>query len=137
MHNIPPWYIGLIEFGYIFHSVIDMLFIVVGFAVVILVSRPGWRQHLRWATPAAAASVLTGISRLDLDMHHYLGLGARLSVNLAYDLLNYSANVVSFYSAFMLWRTLRDLIQHPASPNPLAEHPPQPGVWPPVPTFKQ
>ncbi len=137
MQNLPPWYLALNEFGYIFHSVVDVLFIVVGFALVILVSRPGWQQHLRWANPAAAASVLTGISRLALNMHHYLNIGTRLNVDITFDLLNYGANVLSFYSVFMLWRTLRDLIRHPASPDPLAEHPAQPGVWPPAPTFKQ
>ncbi len=137
MHSLPPWYITFNEFGYIFHSVVDIAFIVVGFAVVILVSRPGWRQHLRWASPAAAASFLVGLSRLTLDMHHYLSIGTRLSVDFTFDLLNYSANVLSFYGAFMLWRTLRDLIRHPASPDPLAEYPTQPGVWPPAPTGKR
>ena len=61
--QIPPWFIAWYEAEYIFHSIIDLLFIALGFAIVAVVSRPGWRQHLRWASPAAAASVLTGMDR--------------------------------------------------------------------------
>ncbi len=137
MHNTPPWYIAYYEFGYIFHSVIDAAFIILGFAIVVAVSRPGWKQHLRWASPAAAASVLTGMDRLVLDLHHYFHVGAPVNAYLTSDLLNYGANVVGFYSTFMLWRTLRDLARHPAAPDPLAEQPAQPGVWPPPPTLKR
>ena len=136
MHHVPPWYIGLVEFGYVFHSVIDMLFIVVGFAVVALVSRPDWRQHLRWASPAAAASVLTGMDRFVRDLHHYFGIGAPISVYLISDLFNYAANITALYSTFMLWRTLLNIIRNPATQDPLAE-PAQPGVWPPAPTLRR
>ncbi len=135
--QIPPWFIAWYEAEYIFHSIIDLLFIALGFAIVAVVSRPGWRQHLRWASPAAAASVLTGMDRLVRDLHHYFHIGATINADLTSDVLNYGANLVALYSTFMLWRTLRDLARHPASPDPLAEHPAQPGVWPPAPTLKR
>ncbi len=137
MHNLPPWYFAFNEIEYIFHTVIDVAFIIVGFAIVVLVSRPGWKQHLRWASPAAAASVLTGIDRFVRDLYHYFGIGTLLNYYLTSDLFNYAANVAAFYSTFMLWRTLRDLVRHPTSPDPLAEYPAQPGVWPPAPTLKR
>ena len=135
--NIPPWFIAWCEAGYIFHSIIDLLFIAFGFAIVGIVSRPGWRQHLCWASPAAAASILTGMDRSVRDLHHYLHFGAAINTDLTSDVLNYGANLVAFYSTFMLWRTLRDLAWPPAAPDPLVEHPAQPGVWPPAPTMRR
>ena len=137
MHSLPPWYIALNEFGYVFHSLMDILFIVLGFAIVGIVSRPGWKHHLRWANPFAAAFVLNGIYRLVLDLHHYFHIGSPINEYLTTTLLNYAANAFSLYSAFMLWRTLRDLARHPASPDPLAEQAAPPGVWPPPPVVKR
>ena len=137
MHSLPPWYLALNEFSYVFHSLVDVLFIVLGFAVIVVVSRPRWKQHLCWANPGAAASVLTGISRLVLDLHHYFGIGTRLNAYLASDLCNYGANILSLYSAFIFWRMIRDLARHPVSLDPLAEQTPSPGVWPPPPVVKR
>ncbi len=137
MHSIPPWYIALYESGYILHSVLDVLFIVVSFAVVAVVSRPGWRQHLRWANPAAAGMILNGTDRLSRDIHHYFHVGTTTNAYLTSEILNYGSDFFSLYGLFMLWRTLRDLARHPASPDPLAEHPTQPDVWPPAPTLKR
>ncbi len=137
MQHFPPWYIALNEFGYIFHTAIDIAYIILGFAIVVVVSRPSWRQHLRWASPAAAASVLKGIGRLVADVHHYLHVGAMANTYPTSDLLYYTADALSLYSMFVFLKMLRDLIRHPASPDPLAEYPAQPGVWPPAPTVKR
>ena len=136
MQHFPPWYIALYEFGYIFHTAIDIAYIVLGFAIVGVVSRPGWKQHLRWASPAAAASVLTGMDRLVLDLHHYFHVGSLVNAYLTSDLLNYTADALSLYSTFVFLKMLRDLL-HPATPNLSAEHLAQPGVWPPAPTVKR
>ena len=136
MHSLPPWYIGLNEFGYIFHTLMDVLFLVFAFLIIALVSRPGWRQHLRWANPAAAASILQGIYRLIMDLHHYFHIGAPVNAYLAAELCNYGSNILSLYSTFVFWRMLRDIVQHPASPDPLAEQAP-PSVWPPPPVMKR
>ena len=133
MHSPPSWYIAWYELGYIFHSIADLLFIVLGFMTVAVVSRPGWQQHLRWASPAAAASVLTGLERLVLDLHHYLHIGAPVNTYLTTDLLNYAAILLSLYSTFILLKMLQGLVRHPTSPDPLAQHSPPPGVWPPPP----
>ncbi len=133
MHSLPPWYGGLVEFNYIFHSIFDLLFIIFGLLIVVVVSRPGWNQHLRWASPAAVSSILDGLNRLALDMHHYFGLGARLNIYLTSDLFNYGAVLLSFYSIVMLWRTLRELTRLPASPAQMALQSLH-GVWPPPPT---
>ena len=137
MHSIPPWYIAFNEFGYLFHTAADLFFIVFGFLVVALVSRPGWKQHLRWANPAAAASVLTGIDRLVEDLHHYFHIGKPINAYLTADLFNYSAILLSFYSTFVFWRMIRDLVRHPASPDPFVAQEPPPGVWPPPPVMKR
>ena len=137
MHSIPPWYIALYESSYIFHSVLDIFFIVLSFAVVAAVSRPGLRQHLRWANPAAAGMVLNGIDRLSRDVHHYFHVGTAVNAFLTSDILNYGANFLALYSLFMLWQTLRGLARHPASPDPLAAQEPPPGVWPPPPVMKR
>ena len=133
MQSLPVWYVGFREFSYVFHSAADLLFIVFGFLIVGIVARPGWKHHLRWATPSAAACVLTGCERLEMDLHHYLHLGTALSSYFASEILAILATAVSFYSVFMLWRTLRDLSQHLASPDPLAADAMSFNVWPPPP----
>jgi len=130
---LPAWYSGVVEFGYFFYNAASLLFIIVGFLIVGAVSRPGWRHHLRWAFPAVAASVLTGIYRLLLDLHHYLHVGG-LAVYAVADRLHWLSDGISLYAVWTLWRTLRDLAHHPASTDPLALHPAQTGVWPPPPT---
>ncbi len=137
MHNPPPWYVAFYEFGYLFHSIADLLFLVFAFLVIALVSRPGWRQHLRWANPAAAASVLTGIDRLIQDLHHYFLIGTPVNAYLAADLCNYAAIILSAYSTVVFWRMLRNIVHHPASADPLAEQALPPGVWPPPPVMKR
>ena len=117
-----------------FHVLADVLLVACGVLIVRVVSCPGWRHHLRWAIPAAAASTLVGLGRLARDLHHYFGIGAPLRTYLAADAFNYLGNLVSLYATFMLWRTLRDLARDPSSPDRLALPPPQPGVWPPPPT---
>ena len=134
---LPLWYTVLGEFNYIFHTLIDVLFIVLGFAIIGVVSRPGWKHHLRWANPAAAATILTGIYRLVLDLHHYFKIGTPLGYYVASDLFNYAGNIVAAYSTYLLWRTLRDMALHPMSPDPLTEQGPPPGVWPPPPVVKR
>jgi|GEM_PF-2904003 len=136
MHSLPPWYAALSEFSYIFHAAIDVLFIVLGFAIIVVVSRPGWSYHLRWANPGAAASVLTGIYRMVVDLHHYFRVGTPINAFIASELFLYSGEVVALYSTDMLWRTLRDLARHPTSPEPLAERMTALGVWPPPPVMK-
>ena len=133
----PAWADALSEFNYVFHSAIDLVFIVMGFAIIAVVSRPGWQHHLRWANPAAAASILTGVCRTINDLHHYFGVGTAIAAYVTADLFLYGANLVGLYSTFMLWRTLRDLAQRPALPDPLAEQAPPPGVWPPPPVMKR
>ncbi len=136
MAVIPLWYRLILEFNYVFHSVVDLLFIVLAFLIIGAVSRPGWQHHLRWASPLAAASVLTGCYRLTADLRHYLHVVSP-AVYVASDLLLYLADGASLYGTWMLWRTLSALSRHSVSPDPLVQHPPQPGVWPPPPTFKQ
>ncbi|MGI4789946.1 MAG: hypothetical protein ACRYFS_13980 [Janthinobacterium lividum] len=136
MHSLPPWYVILTEFSYISHTIIDILFIIVGFAIVIVVSRPSWRQHLRWANPAAGSSVLSGIDRMSRDLHHYFHVGTAVNSYLTSELFNYGANFLALYSTFVLWQMLRDLARNPVSPNPLAEQPSQAGVWPPAPIVR-
>ena len=114
----------------------DVLFIVLAFAIIVVVSRPGWSHHLRWANPAAAASILTGVSRMVLDLHHYFKIGTLFSYYVASDIFNYAGNIVAAYSTYMLWRTLRDLARQPATPDPLADQTTAPGVWPPAPVMK-
>ena len=134
MTPLPPWYFIVTNFHYGFHSLFDLLFIIVGFATVAVVSQPGWRHHLRWASPAAAASVFTGLYRLLVDLHHYLNVGTATAIYLVSDLFNDAAVVLSFYSSYILWKMLRDLARQPTSPDPLAQTPASPDIWPPPPT---
>ena len=69
-----------------------------------------------------------------LDISYYFRIPIADDVYIVSTMLEYMGNVVFLYSVVMLWRTLRDLVRHPASPDPLAQHPAQPGVWPPPPT---
>ncbi len=66
-------------------------------------------------------------------MRYYLHVGGVNAFRLSYVFI-YLADVMLLWGLWMLWRTLRDLARHPASPDPLAQYPPQPGVWPPPPT---
>ena len=133
MQPIPPWYHFSREFSYIFHSTMDVLYLLFGLLIVGVASRTGWRHHLRWAIPVAAASVLSVLQRLEMDMHHYLKVGTFTTDYLTALIGNILASIVTLYSLVMLWRTLRDLSRHPMSPDPLAVHPAVPNVWPPPP----
>jgi len=137
MHNYPPWYSALNEFDHYLYAVIALLFVVLSISIVVVVSRLGWRQHLRWANPFAVSCILTGCERFLKDMHYFFGIGSRWNAYLAETVLSYLATAIGTYSTYMLWRTLRDLARHPVSPDPLAEHPVQPGVWPPPPVVKR
>ena len=61
---------------------------------------------------------------------------ATAATNVMFIVLYVSATLVSLYSVWMLWRTLNGLARNPVSPDPLAEAPAQPGVWPPAPVIK-
>ncbi len=134
MTQTPSWYFVVTNFSYVFHSLFDLLFIIVGFATVAVVSRPGWRHHLRWASPAAASSVLTGLYRLIVDLHHYLSIGTPAAMYLVSNLFNDTSVVLSFYSAYVLWKMLRDLSCQPDSADPMTQASTSPDVWPPPPT---
>jgi len=114
----------------LFQGVTAFLAIVLGFLIVSVVSRPGWRHHLRWAVPAVTASVLVGIGRLPLyRFFGFMGaVQATTATNVMFITLYVSATLVSLYGVWMLWRTLRDLARHPASTDLLAQPPPQPGL---------
>ena len=137
MTTRPAWMDALNLFDYCFNTLGDLFFIVFGLLIIAVVSRPGLRQHLRWANASAVSCILTGCGRFIRDMHFFFGLGERYSVSLSSTLLYYLATVFAAYSTYMLWRTLRDFPLYPAAPDPLAEHPTQPGVWPPAPTLKR
>lgn len=134
MGVIPLWYRLLFEFNYVFHSVVDVLFIVLAFLIIGAASRPGWRQHLRWASPLAAGSVLTGCYRLVVDLRHYFHV-VNPAMYAASDFLLYLADGASLYGTWMLWLTLRDLAQPPATPDPLTQSP-KTDVWPPAPAAR-
>ena len=135
MNVIPLWYRLILEFNYVFHSVEDLLFLLLAVLIIGAVSRPGWQHHLRWARPLAAGSILTCCYRLILDLRHYFHVISP-AVYVAADVLLYLADGASLYGTWLLWRTLLDLARNPVSPDPLAQHPPQPGVWPPAPVIK-
>ena len=132
----PAWMDALDLFDYCFHTAVDLFFVVVGLLIIVVVSRPGLRQHLRWANAFAVSCILTGCGRFLRDMHFFFGLGARYTVSLSVSVLYDLGAAFGVYSTYMLWRTLHDLSLSPASPDPLAEHAAQPGVWPPTPTMK-
>ena len=134
MNVIPLWYRLILEFNYVFHSIVDLLFILLAFLIIGAVSRPGRQHHLRWASPLAAGSVLAGCYRLTADLRHYFHVVSP-AVYVASDVLLYLADGASLYGTWMLWRTLRDPAR-PASPDPLAVSPAHPGVWPPAPVIK-
>jgi hypothetical protein len=133
----PVWVDSLTLFDYCYYTITDLLFVVFGLLIVFVVSRAGWRQHLRWANSSAISCVLTGCGRFVRDMHFFFGLGSRWNAYLSGTILYDLATVFGLYSTYMLWRTLRDLARHPASPDPLAEHSSLPGVWPPAPTLNR
>ena len=133
MQAIPPWYHFSREFSYIFHSTMDVLYLLFGLLIVGVVSRTGWRHHLRWAIPAAAASVLSALQRLEMDVHHYLKMGSAETDYLTAFIINIFAGIVSLYSLVMLWRTLRDLSRPKVHLDPLAVPLAVPSVWPPPP----
>ena len=135
MNVIPLWYRLIFEFSYVFHSIVDLLFILLAVLIIGAVSRPGWQHHLRWARPLAAGAWLTGCYRGLIDVRHYFHVVGPASY-VASDVLLYLADGASLYGTWMLWRTLLDLARNPISPDPLAQHPPQPGVWPPAPAVK-
>ena len=130
----PVWMDALNLFDYCFNTVMDSFFVVFGLMIIVVVSRPGLRQHLPWANTSAIACILTGCARFLRDMHFFFGLGERYTVSGAATLLYYLAALFAAYSTYRLWRTLRDLS---SSSDPLAEQPAQPGVWPPAPTMKR
>ena len=130
--TMPAWYASLREFNYVFYSAADLLFVFFGILIVLAVARPGWRHHFRWAVPAAVSSIVIGLDRMLLDIHHYLQIGTALDNYLTTSLLRYAASILSLYSIVALWQTLWDSIRNPSSPDSR----PQPGVWPPPPTVR-
>ena len=134
--GFPLWFSQIVG---LFQGATTCLAIVLSFLIVSVVSRPGWRHHLRWAVPAAAASVLVGISRLPL--YRFFGFMGAIQVtvatNVMFVMLYVSATLASLYGVWMLWRTLSGLARFAVSPDPMAQYPPQPGVWPPAPVVRQ
>jgi len=137
MTTRPVWMDALNLFDYCLFTLVDSFFVVIGLLIIGVVSRPGLRHHLRWANAYAVSSILIGCGRFIQDVHFFFGFGARYSVSLSSSVLYDLATAFGVYSTYMLWRTLRDLARHPAAPDPLAEQPAQPGVWPPPPTLKR
>ena len=136
MQAIPPWYHFSREFSYIFHSTMDILYLLFGLFIIGIVSRNGWRHHLCWAILAAAASVLSVLQRLEMDVHHYFKMGSAETDYLTAFIINIFAGVVSLYSLVMLWRTLRDLSRPTVQLEPLTVPPAVPSVWPPPPNVR-
>jgi hypothetical protein len=137
MTTRPAWMDALNLFDYCFNTLGDLFFVVFGLMIVLVVSRPGLRQHLPWANTSAIACILTGCARFIRDMHFFFGFGERYTVSVGSTLLYYLATLFAAYSTYKLWQTLRNLSLYPASPDPLAEHPAQTGFWPPAPTLKR
>ncbi len=133
----PAWAdaLSLIDYGY--YTLTDLLFLVFAIMIVSVVSRPGLRQHLRWANASAASCVFSGCGRFVRDMHFFFGMGSRWNSYLFSTILYFAATALGFYAIYLLWRTLHDIAQRPASPDPLAEQAPPPGVWPPPPAMKR
>lgn len=132
----PAWADALTLFDYGYYTLTDLLFIVFAVMIVAVASRPGLRQHLRWANASAASCVLSGCARFIRDLHFFFGTGSRWNSYLFSTVLYFVATAFAFYSTYMLWRTLRDLARPSASPDPLAEPTSPPGVWPPPPMMR-
>ena len=131
----PAWANALSLFDYGYYTLTDLLFVVFAVMIIAVVSRPGLRQHLRWAKASAVSCVLSGCARFIRDLHFFFGIGSPWSSYLFSTILYFAATAFAFYSTYVLWQTLRDLAQRPMSPDSLAEQAP-PGVWPPPPVMK-
>ena len=129
----PAWMDALNLFDYGFSTVAHVFFGGFGILIIVAVSRPGLRQHLRWANASAVSCILTGCGRFLRDMHFFFGLGQRYTVSLSVSVLYYLATAFAVYSTYMLWRILRDTSLFS---NPSEERLVQPGVWPPPPVMK-
>ncbi|MDQ2800497.1 MAG: hypothetical protein M3Y13_12760 [Armatimonadota bacterium] len=130
------WYITLNLFEHVFYGITDLIYLVFACLVVGLASRPGLRHHLRWANATAASCFLGLLARSAVNLHYFFGIWSREGAYITSFLFYAAAAISGIYSTVVFWRTFRDLADRADHPDPLAPEP-QPGVWPPPPTFKQ
>lgn len=109
--------------------------VVFGLLIVQTVRQPGLRVHLRWAIPAAGASISAAAGSL---LRRFSFSGTALQAAFTADTLSLTIHILaiglSLYSVWMLWRTLRDIAHKSASPDSVAKTLASPDVWPPPPT---
>jgi len=127
----PSWFLPSLS---IFEDLRTLLMVVFGLLIVQTVRRPGLRVHLRWAIPAAGASISAAAGSL-LRLFRFGGnaLQSMFTANTLSLILHILAIGLSLYSVWMLWQTLRDLARQHASSNSMAQAPNSPDVWPPPP----
>lgn len=128
----PSWFLPSLS---IFEDIRTLLMVVFGLLIVQTVRRPGLRVHLRWAIPAAGASVSAAVGTL-FSRFNFGGtaLQAAFTANTLSLTIHILAIGLSLYSVWILWRTLHDIARKSASADSVAQSPDSPDLWPPPPT---
>jgi len=122
-------------FDYLYHSVLDIFYLIINWFIVGLIARSHWKQHLKWAVPAAIDVSMQCCLRFVYDLHYFLHIDTRMQTYVVGQTFGYIGSVFGIYGTWMFWRTIKQSIQIAAGKDlftqPFGEA--EPGVWPPPP----
>ncbi len=124
--------IQMLLFSITFHSIADILFLVLSVLSASVVSKSPWRIHLRWLVPLIADDALTLLYRVTLNVHYFQGTRWGNGEYTLSQMFLYMADAVGLYAMYTLWRTLAAIIPRPGLGEPASPvH--ESEVWPPPP----